>query len=199
MISISHLTFQYEKRPIFQDCSFSLPNHALCFGENGSGKTTLLKLIAGILTPETGSISLDEKFDFKASILLNHRILLNDIDIWSHLNWIFETFHLSLSRRDEIMSEFELEVISRRKPAEMSDGERQWAALALATAFPADVYLLDEPLRSLDAVRTEKWLKILAKEMENGRSFVVTAHQIGALGDILQPFDMSSISESKSC
>ena len=123
---------------------------------------------------------------------------MNDIDVHSHLKWIFEAFHLSVSRCDEIMSRFELEEFANRKPFELSDGERQWVALALAVAMPADVCLLDEPLRGIDTVRTDKWLHILADEMNNGRSFVVTAHQIGCWGDRLKTYDMGSLSKSES-
>ncbi len=193
MISLKNLTFRYDKIDIFKQFSRTFSDNLLCFGHNGAGKTTLLKLIAGILTPETGSILVGDKSDYCASILLDHRILFDDISLKSHFEWIKSEFCLSNEAIKAQIEQYCVENWLERKPSSLSDGERQWAALSLATVVPADIYLIDEPARSLDRARMMQLMAILQCGMDAGKRYVITAHQAEPFAAILEPFEMNSL------
>lgn len=193
MISFQNLTFRYDKKYIFRQFTHEFPDNLLCFGHNGSGKTTFIKLVAGILTPENGSILMDQKDDFRASILLDNRILFDDVCLKSHINWIRSEFSVQQEVINQQIHAFEIERYLERKPAELSDGERQWTALALVTLIPAEICLIDEPIRSLDNDKMQQFCDILDHKIQSGKKFIITAHRTDPFASILEPFDMNSI------
>lgn len=62
-ISLTNVSFSYDKKSIFNELSLFIPKNRICFimGNNGSGKTTLLKNIMGFLTPQKGTVLVAEK------------------------------------------------------------------------------------------------------------------------------------------
>ena len=193
MLALKNLTFRYDNKVIFRRFSHSFPEQTLCFGLNGSGKSTLIKLIAGLLTPENGSIWLDDRNDFHASILMDNRILFNEFTLSSHFDWILDEFSISYAAVKQQIQLFDIETWLDRKPAELSEGERQWAALALVTVITADIYLLDEPIRSLDNDRILQLCDIIQHKIQAGNRFFLTAHQPEPFDSVLEPFEMNAL------
>jgi len=148
------------------EITFAVPSGiTIVFGESGSGKTTLLNCIAGLVTPDRGHIAVggDVWFDRREGI---------DIDVSRrNVGYVFQTLalfpHLSVAdnvgygipqlcageRRERvhsILQGFRVEHLARRRPAEISGGERQRIALARSLVTDPRVMLLDEPLTALD-------------------------------------------------
>ena len=148
------------------DVSFSASEGiTILFGPSGSGKTTTLKAIAGITTPDQGSISVGDHvyFDSKAGIntsIQERRVgyVFQDYALFPHLtaeqNVAYgikdKTDRLRRERALEIMALFKIDQVARRYPANMSGGEQQRIALARAMASDPAVVLLDEPLSAVD-------------------------------------------------
>lgn len=61
MLQLSNVSFQYKNKPILQDITFSFPIGQIIglVGENGSGKSTLMKVLAGLLRPSAGEVTLN--------------------------------------------------------------------------------------------------------------------------------------------
>src|SRR5262245_5893912 len=159
------------------DCRFSYPEgFALNFscvvenqitalvGPSGCGKTTVLNLIAGLLTPDQGTIVLHDQllFDSKAGT-----------DVPAHLRqigYVFQDYrlfpHLTVEHNlrygqkrcasngielDRIVEVLELGDLKHRLPASLSGGQKQRVALGRAMLRSPKLLLLDEPLSAMDA------------------------------------------------
>ncbi len=152
--------------PAVNNVSFQLGRGRLLalVGESGSGKTTLLRMLAGLETPDHGSIVLDGRtVSSPGSVTLpEHRdigFVFQQHALFPHLtvekNVAFGIAPLDKETRAEIvtnmLSVVGLSSFGKRFPHELSGGERQRVALARALAPNPKLLLLDEPFSSLDA------------------------------------------------
>ena len=172
MIHLQNITFGYTDIPVFDDITCDLPNACYCFGPNGSGKTSLIQLIAGVLKPTSGTITLNAQTDWRTSIFLNHDILFDELTIQTHLDWI----HQMYGHHRDIEELFGIEQYATRYPGKLSSGEKQWCALCMTFCMPCDILLIDEPMRSLDADKCTKFLEIL-RGFAQKHNVMVTGHQ----------------------
>lgn len=132
-------------------------------GPSGSGKSTLLRIIAGLESQDSGTVSFDGIS--QAGIAPHKRdaaIVFQHFALYPHLSAL-ENITLGLrhglglpkaeaiARAREIASRMQVEALLERKPKEMSGGQRQRIALARALARRSGIVLLDEPLSGLDA------------------------------------------------
>ena len=161
------------------------PGITILFGPSGAGKTTLLDCIAGLTTPDAGRIAVGESALFDSSRDLNLSpqkrntgYVFQDLALFPHLsaeqNIEFGINHLPADEKREkvraMLESFRIGGLARRKPEELSGGEKQRVAVARALVTNPRVLLLDEPLAALDAATKSKIIEDL-REWNN-------AHQI---------------------
>lgn len=148
-------------------------------GPSGCGKTTLLRMIAGLETPDAGSIHLHGRD--VTGLAARHRgvgFVFQHYALFRHMS-IFDNIAFGLTVRpaadrpskreirervDKLLKMVQLEWCAGRYPHQLSGGQRQRIALARALAVEPQVLLLDEPFGALDAkVRAElrRWLRRL--------------------------------------
>ena len=164
-------------------------------GASGSGKTTLLGLLAGLDTPDRGSISLDghalEQLDEKARAELRRRLV----------GFVFQSFHLlpALTAEENVMLPLELEGSSaarsrarealeavglsarrRHYPAQLSGGEQQRVAIARAFVHGPRVLFADEPTGNLDQRTGHHICDLLfALNRDHRTTLVLVTHDAG--------------------
>ena len=174
-------------RRLCQGLAFSLePGEALQVkGANGSGKTSLLRVLAGLGRVDEGEVqwageSIRRNADHRASLLY----LAHANGLKAHLspreNYVFYqsiTDNSSEITADEALSRFGLAEVSDRPCAYLSMGQKRRAALARLLASRARLWLLDEPLTSLDAEGVELVSELLKAHLKQKGLAVMATHQ----------------------
>jgi len=129
------------------------------FGPSGAGKTTTLRLIAGLDTPDSGSIRCAEEIWYDDARGINIApqkrragYLPQDYAIFPHLTVRANVQYGARGGAvDDLLARFELTGLAARYPSQLSGGQLQRVALARALASQLRLLLLDEPLSALDA------------------------------------------------
>lgn len=169
ILEVNHLSNRYEGQPLLRDIGFSLyQGEILCLlGPSGSGKTTLLRLIAGLETPDEGTVL------FRGRDIANippHRrnfgMMFQEYALFPHKSVRQNVaFGLEMQqcpkdeldeRVDAILGLVGLTGFGHRHIDELSGGERQRVALARSLAPEPELLLLDEPLGSLDRILRDR-------------------------------------------
>jgi molybdate transport system ATP-binding protein len=179
-------------------------------GENGAGKSTVLNLIAGLLHPEAGNITLAGRtlFDNECRTVIppeERRIgyVLQNYALFPHMsvaeNVAFGLLSRGIKRREaderatRILARMGIDAYAGERPGTLSGGQRQRVALARALVTGPDLLLLDEPLAALD-VKTQSSMR---KELRTcirdaGIPAVIVTH---ALRDALELGDRIAVME----
>lgn len=144
-----------------------LPGELFCIlGPSGCGKTTLLRIIAGLETPDEGSIELNGRFvvdQGKPRLAPQERVIgfvFQDLALWPHLtvggnlDFVLRARKISRPSRQaqirEVLNRVHLSEFAGAYPETLSGGEQQRLAIARALVSNPSLVLLDEPLSSLD-------------------------------------------------
>ena len=194
------------------DINLDVPSGSLTtlLGPSGSGKSTLLRVIAGLETPDSGTVEINGEdatsfppqkrgvgFVFQHYAAFKHMTVRDNV-----------AFGLSIRRRPkkeiaervaELLSLVQLDGLADRYPNQRSGGQRQRMALARALAVEPKVLLLDEPFGALDArVRKElrAWLRRLHEEVHQ-TTILVTHDQEEAMevSDTIVVMDRGAIQQ----
>ncbi len=159
-------------------------------GPSGSGKTSLLRIIAGLETPQSGSVRFDGD-DLEGRGVRERQVgfVFQHYALFRHMS-VFENIAFGLrvrprrerpsdavitDRVSRLLALVQLETMAHRLPSQLSGGQRQRVALARALAIEPKVLLLDEPFGALDAqVRhgLRRWLRRLHDEIHVTSVFV---------------------------
>lgn len=165
----------------------------ILFGQSGSGKTTTLRAITGIVTPDTGTISIGDEIYFDSATGANLSIqkrrvgyVFQDYALFPHMTaeqnvaYGIKDNGESESRLDRaraMLAVFKIEHVGQRFPQNMSGGEQQRTALARALASDPAVVLLDEPLSAVDAETRARLLDEVVMAQQRVRiPFIYVTH-----------------------
>lgn len=162
------------------------------FGKSGSGKTTLLRIIAGLETPSSGQIIVDDEvwFDSAKNINLppqrrNVGFVFQDYALFPNMS-VRQNLEFALKNRneskkvDEILEIMEITNLSSMMPHNLSGGQKQRVAVARALMSNPKMLLLDEPLSALDHVMRAKLQdELLAVHKRFNITSILVSHDIG--------------------
>jgi sulfate transport system ATP-binding protein len=185
MIEIRNVTKLFNGFAALKDVSLTVPSAELValLGPSGSGKTTLLRIIAGLETPDAGTVHFDGQDatarnprDRRVGFVFQHYALFRHMTVFENVAFGLRvkpraerpTKPEIAARVHELLRLVQLERLAARYPSQLSGGQRQRVALARALAVQPKILLLDEPFGALDAkVRQElrQWLRRLHDEI----------------------------------
>lgn len=168
-VSATDLELSYGQTSILNGIDFSLsPGQTLALlGPSGCGKTTLLRLIAGLLSPTYGSISIGGQLVADAAVKVFRPperrglgMVFQDYALWPHMTvagnvaFPLEMRGVSRSDRDQrtlrALERVGLSAYAERRPSDLSGGQQQRVAIARAIVAEPSLILFDEPLSNLD-------------------------------------------------
>lgn len=186
-LNVSALTKRFGRKPVFEPVSFSATTGEVIVlaGANGSGKSTLIKMLAGVLSPSSGTCewSVNEKpieyeaFQQRIGFVAPYLALYNELSAIEHIEFVAELKGKTISRVEctELLTSFGLNediALSDRFVSKYSSGMQQRVRFAMAFACSPDVLFLDEPSSNLDDAGTT----ILFEKIRafNGIVFIAT-------------------------
>ena|SRR5262245_60719401 len=167
------------------------------FGPSGSGKTTLVNMIAGLVAPDRGRITLADTALFDSEKRINvpaHRRrigyvfqegrLFPHLKVGANLDYGRRMSGLAPDQAEmkRVVDMLDIGQLLDRRPGKLSGGERQRVAIGRALLMRPRLLLLDEPLASLDAARKREILPYLERlRDESAVPMVYVSHQAGEL------------------
>ena len=179
-----------------ENVSIEVPDSSLTalLGPSGGGKSTLLRILAGLETPDRGTVSIagddvtrTRPRERGIGFVFQHYAAFKHMTVAENIGFGLTIRHQPKAavraRVDELLQLVHLEGLASRYPAQLSGGQRQRMVLARALAVEPRVLLLDEPFGALDAaIRAElrEWLRRLHEQIPV-TTIVVTHDQEEAL------------------
>jgi NitT/TauT family transport system ATP-binding protein len=176
--------------PVLDGIDLAVPGGGIValIGPNGCGKSTLLRVMAGLLAPSAGTVTLDgdpiDGPDPRIGLVFQEPRLLPWRSAAANITYPLELAGWSAERRRDRLAELAELValdpsIVANRPTELSGGTRQRVALARALALEPEVLLLDEPFSALDALSRERFdLELLRLWERAGTTIVLVTHSI---------------------
>lgn len=159
---VQNISKSFDGREVLKDVSISLKEGELVslLGISGGGKTTLFNIIAGLLPPDAGTVTLNGEditnrpgrisYMLQKDLLLPYRTIVDNVALPLELRGVGKK-----ERREQasaLFAEFGLSGTENLWPSQLSGGMRQRAALLRTYLFSQDVALLDEPFSALDTL-----------------------------------------------
>jgi len=147
-----------------------------CIGPNGAGKTTFLKLLDGLITPDSGTVSYS--FKTKTALVLHHTPMIK-ASATTNLGMVRDA-DKSITNADigRVMEQVGLSKLGTSPAHKLSAGERQKLCLGRAILQKPDLVLLDEPTANLDPGATEQVEELIRQFARQGSKVIFSSHQL---------------------
>jgi ABC-2 type transport system ATP-binding protein len=179
------LTKRYGDKLAVDDLSFEVkPGHVTGFlGPNGAGKSTTMRLIMGLDTPSSGSVTVNGRHYHdlgwplrEVGALLEAKAIHPGRSAYSHLRMLAQTNHIPKRRVEEMLDLVGLSAVAQQLVGNFSLGMGQRLGIAEALLGDPGVLLFDEPINGLD-IDGIRWVRNLLRRLASeGRTVFVSSH-----------------------
>ncbi|NJX16434.1 ABC transporter ATP-binding protein [Tamlana crocina] len=195
MIHTSELSFKYKNSDTlfrFPEIDLDAQDSLLILGESGIGKTTLLHLLAGILKPDSGKITIHDtdlnsltrsqmdKFRGEhIGLVFQKKHAIPSLSVYENLKTrlFFSDKHIDELAVDTVLEQLNLKACKHKNINEISEGQLQRLGIAMAVIHQPKVILADEPTSSLDDKNCNMVINLLKEQAEkNNANLIVITH-----------------------
>lgn len=193
-LCVTHLRKAYRKKTVIRDFSMQLDRGEVValLGPNGSGKTTTFYAIAGLVTPEGGSVVVDgqdittfpmyRRAQLGIGYLPQEMSIFRGLSVQDNIAAILDITeanrHKRRERLEELLSEFSIEHLRRAPALALSGGERRRVEIARCLAANPRYLLLDEPFAGVDPISVDDIRKLVADLKTRGIGVLITDHNV---------------------
>ena len=195
MIIASNVSKQFGKLKVLNNVTLKCEKGQCIslIGPNGSGKTTLIKCILGMVIPNSGFITFNNKniakdWLYRAQIGYMPQIgrYPENMTIGQLLDMMKDIRNDNIVKLDEdLIHAFQLSGMLHKRMRTLSGGTTQKVSAALAFLFNPAVLILDEPTAGLDPISSEILKEKIIAEKEKGKLVLITSHVLSDLDDLV--------------
>lgn len=189
LINVDHLSRYYAEHRAIEDISFTVNRGEVLgfLGPNGAGKSTTMQIIAGVLTPSTGTVSIagydiiDQSGSAKQRLgfLPETPPLYPDATVDEYLRYCAHLHRLPNSKIADVIANCKqrcgLEATGKRLIGNLSKGYQQRVGIAQAIVHSPEVLILDEPTAGLDPSQIVE-IRQLISELKDDHSIILSTH-----------------------
>jgi lipopolysaccharide export system ATP-binding protein len=188
------LVKKYKSRKVVDKVSVSVEQGEIVglLGPNGAGKTTTFYMIVGLITPNEGTILLNDQDITKEPVYKRARMgigylaqeasVFRKLSVEDNIRAVLEMSEMSRAeQRDKVehmLEEFGLLKIRKSLGIQLSGGERRRTEIARALALSPQFILLDEPFAGVDPIAVEDIQEIVSKLKEKNIGILITDHNV---------------------
>ena len=192
LVQISRLTKRYITTTALSDVTLEVPEGHIMglLGSNGSGKTTLMKILAGLVSPTSGSVLVDGMAPgVGTKAVVSFLPDVNHLDRWMSVGEagdFYADFYLDFERKrfEELLAIMRL--TPGQKIGSLSKGMVEKARVSLVFSRRARLYVLDEPFGGLDPVARSQVLDVLVANFRTDSSMILSTQMVA---DVERFFD----------
>lgn len=198
IMQVERIAFNYgwrQQKSVFSDFSLSLERGKVygLLGLNGAGKSTLIYLMAGLLTPKSGRVTIDgcNVRDRLPSTLGNLFVVPEEFELPHMSLKEYATLNGALYPRfsyDDLLRNLELFDINPeiKSLSSLSMGQKKKVLMSFAFATHTDLMLMDEPTNGLDIPGKSQFRRLVAREMSDNRTIVISTHQVRDIDNCIE-------------
>ncbi len=190
ILELEHITKSFGSTQVLKGISLSIKQGEFItfLGASGCGKTTTLRIIAGLETPDAGSVRLNgkdvtglEPNQRDVNTVFQNYALFPHMDVFSNIAYGLKLKKVPkkeiAARVEEMLDLVQLSGYGKRMPSELSGGQKQRVAIARAVVNNPQVLLLDEPLGALDLqLRRQMQVELKRIQKRLGITFIYITH-----------------------
>ena len=189
-LTIQHVTGGYGHLPVLKDINFEVHNGEMIglIGLNGAGKSTTIKNIIGLLTPQKGTITVDdltlqqdpENYRKKIGYIPETPSLYEELTLREHIEVTAMAYGIpkdeAMKRAESLLKTFRLENRLDWFPVNFSKGMKQKVMVLCAFLFQPSLYIIDEPFLGLDPLAINALLELMVTMKEQGAAILMSTH-----------------------
>src|SRR6202790_4385374 len=194
----------YVRAPVLQNVDLLVrPTSIHCLaGANGSGKSTLIKIIAGALSPDSGTVELDghdvtklnplARINFGLSVIYQDFSLLPNLSIFENITFLdsvsrrrkFANFRQLNLRAQETLPQMNVDIPLEGLVENLSVANQQLVAIARALRNRSKIIIMDEPTSALTNREVKTLFQIVRAVCSTGVSFILVTHKLEEIYEI---------------
>ncbi len=191
-LHVEHLVKRFGPVTAVNDISLTVPEGEIFgfLGPNGAGKTTTIRLLTGVLTPDTGTVRINDidihrhplEAKMQMGVIPENSTVYADLSAEQNLHLSGKMYGMSRALRekriDELLSQLGLGEKRKNTVREFSKGMKQRVSIACAIIHRPRVLVLDEPTSGLDVQSRRLVLETIHRMNEQGSTIFLTTHNI---------------------
>lgn len=202
VIKLDNICKSYDGKSILRNLSFSVRKNTIhgLLGPNGAGKTTTMKVVTGLITPNSGSIEIDEEYLGNVAIgyLPELPPLYFDMKVKDYLFFIQKIYSkggkVDEKRISNIIEKLSLGNVQGRLIKNLSKGYKQRVGMAQAMVYGSHFLIFDEPIVGLDPKSVTEVRDFILR-MKEDHTILISSHQLHEISLICD--DITIINDGK--
>lgn len=184
-IQLQKVNKSFGNKVLFTNLSYTFQQQAYhIIGKNGAGKSTLLRLLVGLDAPDSGSVTLNNKYSVIDNSVNAKNLFYvpDDLAIYPFLtgkellSWLAKARTNNVDETNQLLEQLELHPHLHTRISDMSFGTKKKFLLSSALIGQPDFIILDEPLNGLDKKSQQMLLKLLQEKITHCGIILTTHH-----------------------